>query len=158
MAEVTDAGEADSTTKVASVGGVWSVEVAALLSAYPFVFCCVHQLLFPCLEALTQGTSPPRAVSYNILPGCCIDVERLHVSHADVLPALHRGVFWDAAIVHAVDMTEPAQSALPEQNLHTGKASTRQDLRVGHSVFSGYAQDTANTYQVEGVESSLLPG
>ena len=44
-------------------------------------------------------------------------------------------IFWDAAIVHAVDMTQPAQSALAEQSVHTGKASTRQDLGVGHSVF-----------------------
>ena len=65
-------------------------------------------------------------------------------------------VFWDAAIVHAVDMTQPAQSALPEQSVHTGKASKRQDIGVGHSVFPRYAQDTANTSQVEGVESSLL--
>ena len=34
----------------------------------------------------------------------------------------------------------------------------RQDLSVGHSVFPGYARDTANTSQVEGVESSLLSG
>ena len=50
------------------------------------------------------------------------------------------------------------QSALPEQSVHTGKASMRQDLGVGHSVFPGYAQDMANTSEVEGVESSLLLG
>ena len=55
-------------------------------------------------------------------------------------------------------MTQLAQSALAEQSVHTGKARTRQDLGVGHSVFPGYAQDTANTSQVEDVESSLLSG
>ena len=65
-------------------------------------------------------------------------------------------VFLDAAIVHAVDMIQPAQSALPEQSVHTGKSSTIQNLGVGHSVFLAYAQDTANTFHVEGVESSLL--
>ena len=63
MAEKTDAGEADSTTKDVSVGGVWSAGVAALLSVYPLVFCCVHQFLYPCLEVLIQYTSPPRAIS-----------------------------------------------------------------------------------------------
>ena len=53
-------------------------------------------------------------------------------------------------------MTQPAQSALPEESVHTGKASTRQDLGVGHSDFPGYAQDTANTSKVKGVESFLL--
>ena len=53
-------------------------------------------------------------------------------------------------------MTQPAQSALAEQYIHTRKASTRQDLGVGHSVFLGYTQDTANTSHVDDVESSLL--
>ena len=65
---------------------------------------------------------------------------------------------WDAAIIHAVDMPQPAQSALPEQSVRTGKASTRQYIDVGHSVCPEYAQDTANTSQVEGVASSLLFG
>ena len=80
MAEETDAGETDST-----VCGLWSAGVTALLSGYPLVFCCVHQFLFPCLEVLIQGTSPPRAVSCKALPGCCIGVDQLHVSQADVL-------------------------------------------------------------------------
>jgi len=42
------------------------------------------------------------------------------------------------------------------QSVHTEKASTRQDLGIGHSVFPGYTQDTANT--LEGVESSLMFG
>ena len=57
-------------------------------------------------------------------------------------------------MVHAVGMTQPAVSALPEQSVHFGKASTRQDL----SIFPGYAQDTVNTSQVEGVDSYLLSG
>ena len=52
MAEETDAGKADSTTKVASVCGLWSAVVAALLYVYPLVFCCVHQFLIHCLEVL----------------------------------------------------------------------------------------------------------
>ena len=87
VTEGTDAGEADFTANAASVSvcGLWSGGVAALLSGYPLVFCCVHQLLFPCLEVMIQCNSPPRAVSYKVLPGCYIDVERLRVSHADVL-------------------------------------------------------------------------
>jgi len=53
-------------------------------------------------------------------------------------------------------MIQPTESALPEQSVHTGKASTRQDLGVGYSVIPEYTQDTANTSQVEGVELSYL--
>ena len=66
VAEETHAGETDSTTKVASVYVLWSAGVAALLSAYPLVLCCVHQFLFPCLEMLVQGTSPSRAVRFDM--------------------------------------------------------------------------------------------
>ena len=52
-------------------------------------------------------------------------------------------------------MTQPTESALPEQGIHIGKASTRQDLGVGYSVIPEYTQDTANTSQVEGVESFI---
>ena len=84
MAEKTDAGEADSTTKDVSVGGVWSAGVAALLSVYPLVFCCVHQFLYPCLEVLIQYTSPPRAVVLFLdqsAAGPYQDAVRRHVSH-----------------------------------------------------------------------------
>ena len=33
-----------------------------------------------------------------------------------------------------------------------------QDLGVGHSVLPGYAKDTADASQVEGIESFLLSG
>ena len=109
MAEETNAGAADSTIKIASVCGLLSAGVAALLSAYPLVFCYVHQLLFPCLEgyfstSCSQLQGPPRMLHQCRVPsclscrrpciathgckallGCCINVERLHVSHADVL-------------------------------------------------------------------------
>ena len=68
--------------------GLWSAGVAALLSGYPPAFCYIHQFFFPCLEVLVQGTSPSRAVSGKTLPCCCIDVERLHVSPANVLVSL----------------------------------------------------------------------
>ena len=54
-------------------------------------------------------------------------------------------------------MTQPSQSALSEQSVDTGKTSTRQDARVGHSVLPGYAQDTTDVYHMEVAESSLLP-
>ena len=55
-------------------------------------------------------------------------------------------------------MTQPAQSVVPEQSIHTGKASTRQNLGVGHSVFRGFGQVTADVSQVEGVKYSLVSG
>ena len=58
----TDVGEIISAAKVAFVCGLWSVGVAALLSAGPFSYFCVQQLLFPCLEVLVQSASPHHAV------------------------------------------------------------------------------------------------
>ena len=55
-------------------------------------------------------------------------------------------------------MTQPAQSALSKQSVHTGKTSTRQNISVGYFVQPGYAQDTADASQVECVEPTLLPG
>ena len=36
------------------------------------------------------------------------------------------------------------------------KVGLGQDLGVGHSVLPGYAKDTADAFQVEGIESFLL--
>ena len=67
-------------------------------------------------------------------------------------------VFWNATILHTADMTQPSQSALSKQSVHTGKTSTRQDISVGYFVLPGYSQDTADASQLECVETSLLPG
>ena len=67
-------------------------------------------------------------------------------------------VFRNATIIHTADMTQPSQSVLSKQSVHTGKTSTRQDISVGHFVQPGYVQDTADVSQVECVEPSLLPG
>ena len=55
-------------------------------------------------------------------------------------------------------MTQPSQSALSKQSVHSGKTSTRQDISVGYFILPGYSQDTADASQVECVEPSLLPG
>ena len=52
-------------------------------------------------------------------------------------------VFWDATILHTANMTQPTQSALSEQGVHSGKTGTRQDISVGYFVLPRYAQDTA---------------
>ena len=59
--------------------------VVALLSAGPFSYFCIHQLLFPFLEVLVQSASPHRAFSYKVLPGLGVAVKRFHVSLADIL-------------------------------------------------------------------------
>ena len=43
-------------------------------------------------------------------------------------------VFWNAAILHTADMTQPTQSALSEQGVHSGKTSPRPDISVGYFV------------------------
>ena len=67
-------------------------------------------------------------------------------------------VFWDAAILHAVDMPQPTQPALSEQGEHARKVGSGQDLGVGHSVLPGSAKDTTDAFQVEGIESFILSG
>ena len=67
-------------------------------------------------------------------------------------------VFRNATIVHTADMTQPSQSALSKQSVHTGKTSTIHDISVGYFVQPGYAQDTADASRVECVEPSLLRG
>ena len=60
----------------------------------------------------------------------------------------------DATILHAADVVQSAQPALSKKGVHVRKASTDQDLGVGHSILLGHAQDMAYALQVEGV--SLL--
>ena len=75
------------------------------------------------------------------------------------MPTFHiENVFWDVAILHAVDMPQPTQPALFEQGEHARKAGLGQNLGVEHSVLPGYAKDTADASQVEGIESFLLSG
>ena len=144
----------------------------ALLSACSLVGCCSHQFVFPCLEVLLQGTLPPCTISCKALPGHSVDADSLHIFYADIFisqvreaggspPQCHltvEDVFWNAPIVHTADMTQPTQSALSEQGVHSGKTSTGQDISVGYFVLPGYAQDTADASQVECVKPSLLPG
>ena len=117
--------------------GFGSDGAAALLSACSFVCCCSHQFFFTCLEVLFQSTPPLRAISRKALPGHSVDVDSLHVSYADIFVSQVRAacgssaqsqltvenVFWNATIIHAADMTQPSQSALSEQGVHTGKTS-----------------------------------
>ena len=166
----TDVGETISAAKVAFVCGLWSVRVVALLSAGPSSCFCSHQLLFPCLEVLVQSASPHHAVGCKVLSGIGVDVKCFHVSLADILGARlwaafgspsrcqlsTENVFWDAAILHAVDMPQPTQPALFEQGEHARKVSSGQVLGVGHSVLPGYAKDTADASQMQGIEFFLL--
>ena len=140
-------------------------------AAYSLVRCSSHQFVFPCLEVLLQGTPPLHAISCKALPGHSVDVDSLHISYADIFISQVRAaggsppqcqltvedVFWNATNLHTADMTQPSQSALSEQGVHSGKTSTRQDISVGYFVLPGYAQDMADASQVECVKPSLLP-
>ena len=163
VAADTDVGETISASKVTFVCSRWSVGVFVLLSSGPSSCFCIHQLLFPCLEVLVQGASPHHAVGCKVFPGLGDDVKCFHVCLADILVAQLwaafgspsrcqlsiANVFWDAAILHAVDMPQPTQPALSLQGEHAWKVGSGQDLGVGHSVMPRYAKDTADTSQVE---------
>ena len=172
MAEKTNAWMAVYIADITSMCGFGSDGPAALLSACSFVCCCSHQFLFPCLDVLFQSTPPLRAISRKALPGHSVDIDSLRVSYADIIVSQARAacgssaqsqivledVFWNATILHTADMTQPSQSALSKQSVHTGKTSTSQDITVGYSVLPGYSQDTVDASQVEWVEHFLLPG
>ena len=172
VAVETNVGETISAAIITFMCGLWSVGVVALLSAGPSSYFCIHQLLFPCLEVLVQSASPHHAVGCKVLPGLGVDVKCFHVSLADILVAQLwaafrspcrcqlsiENVFWDAAILHAVDMPQSTQPALSEQVEHAWKVGSGQDLGVGHSVLPGYAKDMVDASQMEGIESFLLSG
>ena len=123
---------------------------------------------------MVQSASPHHAVDCKVLPGQGVDVKCFHVSLADILVAQLwaafgspsrcqlsiENVFWDAAILHAIDMLQPTEPALslPEQGEHAWKVGLGQDLGVRHSVLPRYAKYTANASQMEGIESFLLSG
>ena len=119
---------------------------------------------------LVQSASPHHVVGCEVLPGLGVYVECFHVSLANILVAqlwaafvspprcqlFIQNVFWDAAIFHAVDITQPTQPALSELGEHACKVGSGQNLGVGHSALPGYAQDTVDASQVEGVELFCL--
>ena len=115
-----------------------------LLSEGPFSYFCTHQLLFSCLEVLVQSASPHHGVGYKVLTGLSVDVKCFRVSFVDILVAQLwaaygspsrcqfsiENVFWDAAILLAVDMPQPTQPALVEQGEQAWKVGSGQDLGV----------------------------
>ena len=137
--------------------GCGSDGAAALLSACSLVRCCSHQFVFPCLEVLLQGTPQPCTISCKTLPGHSVDADSLHISYADIFISLVRAaggsppqcqltvedVFWNATILHTVDMTQPSQSALSKQGEHTGREDQHETrhqrwLLCNARIFPGY--------------------
>ena len=146
--------------------------VRARLSAASVISLSDSPFVFPCLKVLFLGTPPLCTISCKAPPpGHSVDVDSLHISHADIIISKVRvagcsppqcqltaeDTFWNATILHTADMTQPLQSALSKHSVHTGKTSTRQDISVGYFVQPGYTQDTADASQVECVEPTLLP-
>ena len=107
---------------------------------------------------LVQSASPHHAVRWKVLPGLRVDVRCFHVSLADILieqlwaafgspPRCQlsiENVFWDVAILYALDMTQPTLPALSKQGEHAWKVGSEQNLSVRHSVLPGYAKGTAD--------------
>ena len=107
---------------------------------------------------LVQSASPHHAVRCKVLPGLRVDVRFFCVSLADILieqlwaafgypPRCQlsiENVFWDEAILYAVDMTQPMKPALSEQGEHAWKVGSEQNLGVRHSVLPGYVKGTAD--------------
>ena len=127
---------------------------SVIILSFPVLRCCLRALL------------------HFVRLAASVDVDSLHISHADIFISKVRvagcstpqcqftieDVFRKATIIHMADMTQPSQSALSKQRVHTGKTNMRQNISVGYFVQPGYAQDTADASQVECVEPTLLPG
>ena len=118
------------------------LSAAAVISlSSPVLRCCFK----------VQGTLPPCTMSCKALPGHSVNVDSFDISYADILISQVRvagasppqcqltveDVFWNATILHTADVTQPSQSALSKQSIHTGKTSTRQDTSVGYFVLPG---------------------
>ena len=80
----------------------------------------------PVLRCCLEHSGPPRCtISCKALAGHSVDVDSLHISYADIFISQMRAaggsppqcqltvedVFWNAAIIHTADMTQPSQSA-----------------------------------------------
>ena len=137
---------------------------AAINLSSPVMRCCFRALLH-----FARSAARP---SQDIV-SMSIAFISLHISYADIFVSQVRAaggsptqsqltvedVFWNATILHTTDMTQPSQSALSKQSVHSGKTSTRQDISVGYFILPGYYQDTADASQVECIEpSSLMTG
>ena len=128
----------------------------ALIYAWSLVRCGSHQFVFSCLEVLLKSTLPLCAISCKALQGHSVVVDSLHISYADIswvravscsppkCQLTVEDVFWNATILHMVDMTQPSQSALSKQSVHTGNTNMRHAISVGYFILPGYAPCTAD--------------
>ena len=84
VAKEANAGVTVFAAENASMYGLKSDEIAALVSACSLVRCCSHQFILPCLGTLYPDTPALCAVSCKALPGHTVDVNSLRISQADI--------------------------------------------------------------------------
>ena len=115
---------------------------AAISLSSPVLRCCFR----PILHFVRSAARPSQD-----------SVDSFHISYADIFISQMRGggsppqsqlpvedVFWNATILHTTDMTQPSQSALSKQSVHSARTSTGQDISVGYFILPAYSQDTAD--------------
>ena len=120
------------------------LSVASVISlSFHVLRCCFRALI----HFVRSAASPPRIYCRCRQPSY-LSRRHLYIEgeggrlFSSPMPAHHRGyILRNATIIHTADMTQPSQSALSKQSVHTGKTSTRQDISVGYFVQPGYAQD-----------------
>ena len=106
---------------------------AAISFSSPVVRCCFRALL----HFVRSGARLSQDISYA-------DIFISQVRAAGDSPPQSQltveDVFWNATILHMADMTQPSQSALSKQSVHTGKTSTRHQrwLLCPARIFPGY--------------------
>ena len=96
----------------------------------------------------------------------CLQVSLTNVFVAEDRPSCRSGAccelaiqhaLRDATIIHAPDVSEPAQASLSQQSEHARDSSLLQDCLVWNAVLSGDDQIPSEAAHLEGVESALLP-
>ena len=142
--------------------------LSVLFLHFPLILSLLLAHLNTCLDDW-----PPTAVgcSYSF-QAWWIDVACLQISFTDVFEAENRlscrsgasgeltiqHVLGDSSILHAADVTKPAQAPLGKQSKHAWYSCLSQDILVWEMVLPGDAQNPSEVEQVDSIESVFLGG
>ena len=149
--------------------GCWCCPLPSVLSPH---FPMILSLLLTHLNTCLDDWPPTVVVCSYSFPACWIDVACLQISFTDVFEVKNRPssrpgasgkltvqrVLGNLAILHAADMTKPAQVPLGKQGKHAWYCCLSLDIFVWDTVLPGDAQNPSEVVQVECIESAFLSG
>ena len=149
--------------------GCWCCPLPSVLSPH---FPLILSLLLTHLNVCLDDRPPTAAVcSYSFpaywIDDACLQISFTYVFEAKNMPSCRSGasgklsiqhVLGDSSILHAADVTKPAQVPLGKQSKHAWYSCLSQDVLVWNIVLPGDAQNLSEVTQVEGIESVFLVG